>query len=134
MNCCAGISWSGRSAVRCAVLRPEGMAVWTLQRRNCQETYGAGETLYRQPLPHTALQLKERTPEVKQKQPQHYYVCCGKKLTACNISEIYQLFSDYMDDAEAVVDLMEIDRFLHKKENADILERHYSCGWNRPVF
>lgn len=49
----------------------------------------------------------------------------GKKLTAQNISEIYQLFSGYMDDAEAVVDLMEIDSFLHKKENADILERHY---------
>lgn len=30
-----------------------------------RKTYGAGETLYRQPLPHTALQLKERTPEGK---------------------------------------------------------------------
>lgn len=69
--------------------------------------------------------LKKELPKVKQKQPKHYYVCCGKKLTAQNISEIYQLFSDYMDDAEAVVDLMEIDSFLHKKENADILERHY---------
>lgn len=69
--------------------------------------------------------LKKELPKVKQKQPKHYYVCCGKKLTAQNISEIYQLFSGYMDDAEAVVDLMEIDSFLHKKENADILERHY---------
>lgn len=69
--------------------------------------------------------LKKELPKVKQKQPKHYYVCCGKKLTAHNISEIYQLFSGYMDDAEAVVDLMEIDSFLHKKENADILERHY---------
>ena len=69
--------------------------------------------------------LKKELPKVKQKQPKHYYVCCGKKLTAQNISEIYQLFSDYMDNAEAVVDLMEIDSFLHKKENADILERHY---------
>lgn len=77
------------------------------------------------PYPTLLSSLKKELPKVKQKQPQHYYVCCGKKLTACNISEIYQLFSDYMDDAEAVVDLMEIDRFLHKKENADILERHY---------
>ena len=69
--------------------------------------------------------LKKELPKVKQKQPEHYYVCCAKQLTAQNISEIYQLFSDYMDDAEAVVDLMEIDSFLHKKENADILERHY---------
>ncbi|MFR4351185.1 MAG: ATP-binding protein [Roseburia sp.] len=69
--------------------------------------------------------LKKELPKVKQKQTKHYYVCCGKKLTAQNISEIYQLFSGYMDDAEAVVDLMEIDSFLHKKENADILERHY---------
>ena len=69
--------------------------------------------------------IKKELPKVKQKQPKHYYVCCGKKLTAQNISEIYQLFSGYMDDAEAVVDLMEIDSFLHKKENADILERHY---------
>ena len=77
------------------------------------------------PYPTLLSSLKKELQKVKQKQPQHYYVCCGKKLTACNISEIYQLFSDYMDDAEAVVDLMEIDRFLHKKENADILERHY---------
>lgn len=69
--------------------------------------------------------LKRELPKVKQKQPEHYYVCCAKQLTAQNISEIYQLFSDYMDDAEAVVDLVEIDNFLHKKENADILERHY---------
>lgn len=69
--------------------------------------------------------LKKELPKVKQKQPEHYYVCCAKQLTAQNISEIYQLFSDYMDDAEAVVDLMQIDNFLHKKENADILERHY---------
>ena len=77
------------------------------------------------PYPTLRSSLKKELPKVKQKQPQHYYVCCGKKLTAENISEIYQLFSDYMDDAEAVVDLMEIDRFLHKKENADILEQHY---------
>ena len=69
--------------------------------------------------------LKRELPKVKQKQPEHYYVCCAKQLTAQNISEIYQLFSDYMDDAEAVVDLVEIDSFLHQKENADILERHY---------
>lgn len=69
--------------------------------------------------------LKRELPKVKQKQPEHYYVCCAKQLTAQNISDIYQLFSDYMDDAEAVVDLMQIDNFLHKKENADILERHY---------
>ena len=69
--------------------------------------------------------LKRELPKVKQKQPEHYYVCCAKQLTAQNISEIYQLFSEYMDDAEAVVDLVEIDNFLHQKENADILERHY---------
>ena len=44
--------------------------------------------------------LKKELPKVKQKQPEHYYVCCAKQLTAQNISEIYQLFSDYMDDAE----------------------------------
>ena len=77
------------------------------------------------PYPTLLSSLKKELPKVKQKQPQHYYVCCGKKLTAQNISEIYELFSDYMDDAEAVVDLMEIDSFLHKKENVDILERHY---------
>ena len=47
------------------------------------------------PYPTLLSSLKKELPKVKQKQPQHYYVCCGKKLTACNISEIYQLFSDY---------------------------------------
>lgn len=36
--------------------------------------------------------LKKELPKVKQKQPKYYYVCCGKKLTAQNISEIYELF------------------------------------------
>ena len=126
MNCCVGISWSGRSAVRFTVLRPEGMAGVDIT-----ETKLSGKHMVQvkhyidSPYPTLRSSLKKELPKVKQKQPQHYYVCCGKKLTAQNISEIYQLFSDYMDDAEAVVDLMEIDRFLHKKENADILERHY---------
>ena len=86
------------------------------------------------PYPTLLSSLKKELPKVKQKQPQHYYVCCGKKLTAQNISEIYQLFSDYMDDAEAVVDLMKIDLFYIKKRTLIFSNDIISCGWNRPVF
>ena len=69
--------------------------------------------------------LKKELPHVRKLNPTHYYVCCAKELTADNINEIYGIFSDFMDGPQNVIDLEEIDRFLHEPENADVLEKHF---------
>lgn len=69
--------------------------------------------------------LRKELPKVQKKQPKHYYVCCAKQLTLRNITAIYELFEEYMQGPEDVVDLGEIDKFLHRKENEDVLECHY---------
>lgn len=69
--------------------------------------------------------LRGEVEKVKQLDPNQYYVCCAQKLTPGNISEIYELFSDYMCDTNNVIDLNVIDAFLNKPENADVLRKHY---------
>lgn len=69
--------------------------------------------------------LRGEVEKVKQLDPNKYYVCCAQKLTPGNVSEIYDLFSDYMCDTNNVIDLNVIDTFLSKPENADVLRKHY---------
>ena len=69
--------------------------------------------------------LRGEVEKVKQLDPNKYYVCCAQKLTPGNVSEIYNLFSDYMCDTNNVIDLNVIDTFLSKPENADVLRKHY---------
>ncbi len=49
--------------------------------------------------------LRGEVEKVKQLDPNKYYVCCAQKLTPGNVSEIYDLFSDYMCDTNNVIDL-----------------------------
>ena len=77
------------------------------------------------PFPQLMGSLKKEVTKVCKMRPEHYYVCCAKRLTAGNIKDIYALFADYMEGPQDVIDLGEIDKFLHQKENADILEQHY---------
>ncbi|MBQ7841158.1 MAG: restriction endonuclease [Lachnospiraceae bacterium] len=76
---------------------------------------------------YTALMrtLRGEVEKVKQLNPNQYYVCCAQKLTPGNISEIYDLFSEYMCDTNNVIDLNVIDTFLNKPENSDVLRKHY---------
>ena len=69
--------------------------------------------------------LRGEGEKVKQLNPNQYYVCCAQKLTPGNVSEIYDLFSDYMYDTNNVIDLNVIDTFLNKPENSDVLRKHY---------
>lgn len=69
--------------------------------------------------------LKKEIPKVKNINPQQYYICCSKELTPHNKSEIYCLFADYMTSTDHIVSLLEIDEFLNKGENADILKKHF---------
>ena len=69
--------------------------------------------------------LKKEVEKVKGLQPRKYYVCCAVKLTAKNKQEIYSLFSDYMESANDVLSLGDINDFLDKPENIDIVRKHY---------
>lgn len=70
-------------------------------------------------------QLKKEIPKVERWNPKEYYVCCGMELTAANIKGIYSLFSDYMESDKNIITLKEIDDFLQKEENKDIVRKHY---------
>lgn len=88
--------------------------------------------------------LKKELEKVNTYRPKQYYICCAKELTPDNISEIYSLFSDYMDSDKNIVTIIEIDDFLQKPENNEILKKHYklwieSTGilqeiWNNDIF
>lgn len=64
--------------------------------------------------------LKEMVPR-----PESYYVCTSKELTAGNIKEIREIFSDYMDSDEYVFTKNELDKFLAKESNQDILRKNF---------
>ena len=69
--------------------------------------------------------LRNEVAKIKKLSPNQYYVCCSKELTAENKSEIYNYFSDYMDSPANIITLIEIDDFLAKPENKDILMKHF---------
>ena len=69
--------------------------------------------------------LKTELPKVKKINPNQYYVCCSKELSAQNISDIFNIFSDYMKSTENIITLTEIDDFLNDSKNSDILRKHY---------
>jgi len=69
--------------------------------------------------------LKNELPKVQTLNPQKYYICCSKELSQDRIREIYTIFQDYMDSDQNIITLIEIDTFLAKPENVDILRKHY---------
>lgn len=69
--------------------------------------------------------LQKEVSHVEEIKPDKYYVCCSQELTAGNKNEIYRLFSDYMESANDVIALQDINDFLEKNENADIVRKHY---------
>lgn len=69
--------------------------------------------------------LKNEVSKVVSICPKKYYVCCAKELTAENIKQIYNLFLNYMENDSHIITLIEIDKFLTKDENKDILINNY---------
>ncbi len=69
--------------------------------------------------------LKNEVEDVIKWNPSQYYVCCGMQLTDANIKEIYDMFSDFMDSDQNIITLKEIDEFLQKPENSDVVRKHY---------
>lgn len=69
--------------------------------------------------------LKKEIEKVKTNHPETYYICCSKELTPQNKREIYAMFSDYMESTANIITLIELNDFLEKSENADILHKHF---------
>lgn len=69
--------------------------------------------------------LKKEIQKVKKLKPEKYYICCAVKLTAKNKQEIYDMFSDYMESANNIMSLIDINDFLECPENIDIIRKHY---------
>lgn len=69
--------------------------------------------------------LRKEVGKVQELKPQRYYVCCAVKLTASNKQEIYSLFSDYMESANDVMSLLDINAFLEDQANMNIVRKHY---------
>ncbi|OAM92461.1 Restriction endonuclease [Pelosinus fermentans] len=69
--------------------------------------------------------LRKEIDNVRKWNPNQYYICCGMQLTDANIKEIYDLFSIYMKTDKNIITLREIDEFLQKPENSDVVRKHY---------
>lgn len=69
--------------------------------------------------------LKKEVEKVKSLKPKDYYICISKGLTPVNTKALYTMFSDYMASVKNIITLTEINDFLDKKENIDILKKHY---------
>ena len=69
--------------------------------------------------------LKMELAKVEALNPKQYYICCSKELSDPSIKGLYQHFATYMDSSWNIVTLTEIDDFLKKPENRDILEKHF---------
>lgn len=69
--------------------------------------------------------LRKEVVKVNKSQPDQYYICCSKELTPSNKADIYDLFSEYMNSTQNIISLIDIDDFLQKEENYDILKRHF---------
>lgn len=79
----------------------------------------------RSPVSQLISSLKKEVSKVKVLSPQKYYVCCSKELTSKNKEDIFNLFSEYMDSTANIITTIEIDDFLSKPENSDILRKHF---------
>lgn len=69
--------------------------------------------------------LRKEIPKVEKLSPKQYYVCCSLSLTPKRVREIHDMFTDYMESDRNIVTAIEIDDFLRRPKNGDILEKHY---------
>lgn len=69
--------------------------------------------------------LKNELKKVTTFSPQQYHICCSRELSVENIKELYLHFGSYMDSDNNIVTVLEIDDFLKKEENRDILRKHF---------
>ena len=70
-------------------------------------------------------ELKKEYDKIDKLKPEVYYICTSKELTDNNKKTIYDIFSNYMIDYNNIIDGIEINDFLSKDENIDIVKKNY---------
>ncbi|WP_214704217.1 MULTISPECIES: restriction endonuclease [unclassified Exiguobacterium] len=71
------------------------------------------------------ISLKKEVEKVKELNPNSYYVCVSQDLSPQNIKDIYDLFSDYMEDTSHIITKNQLEEFLNQEENQDILRKNF---------
>ncbi|MGZ9869577.1 nSTAND3 domain-containing NTPase [Priestia endophytica] len=69
--------------------------------------------------------LKKEVEKVKKLDPKQYYICVSQELTASNITDIYKLFEDYMENSNNVITRDKLVEFLDQDSNQDILRKNF---------
>lgn len=69
--------------------------------------------------------LKKEVAKANKNNPKQYYVVCSCTLTPENTVSIFNLFKSYMISSHNIVSITDIDDYLNKTENHDIVKRHY---------
>ncbi|WP_297639268.1 restriction endonuclease [uncultured Clostridium sp.] len=69
--------------------------------------------------------LKKEVEKVKKLNPKKYYVCCALELKPNQTNEILELFDDYMESKDNIIDLKFIDSFLQNEINKDIVKKNF---------
>lgn len=69
--------------------------------------------------------LKKEVDKVNELNPNSYYVCVSTDLTADNVKDIYELFSDYMKDTSHIITKSQLVSFLNEEENQAILRKNF---------
>ena len=69
--------------------------------------------------------LRKELKKVEPINPKQYYVCISKELNPMQLDEIYEMFKKYMKDSSNIITIKEIDNFLQKPENQEVLEKHF---------
>ena len=74
---------------------------------------------------NTVSALKKEVAKVKKLDPNEYHVCIARELSPDKTKAIYDMFSDYMESEDNILTIIEINDFLEKEENIEILKKHY---------
>lgn len=70
-------------------------------------------------------ELLNELEKVKKLNPKQYYICVSQSLSPMQIDEVYKMFDKYMDSDANIITIKEIDDFLNKEENQEVVNKHY---------
>lgn len=70
-------------------------------------------------------ELTKEIEKVEKLKPKQYYICISSSLNPMQIDEIYKMFKKYMSNDSNIITIKEIDDFLQKGQNQEIVDKHF---------
>lgn len=70
-------------------------------------------------------ELTKEIEKVEKLKPKQYYICISISLNPMQIDEIYKMFKKYMSNDSNIITIKEIDDFLQKGQNQEIVDKHF---------